>query len=297
MRQYIETRCASALHKTPQGKGGPFGYDLNPYRGCEHRCQYCFAQYSHAYLEDGDYFGHIYVKMNIAERLDRELAARTWDGSPVNLGGVTDSYQPCEARYALMPEIWRVLIKHKAPCIISTKSALILRDFDLIERLSSITYVNVACTIITLDKTVGSRLEPCAAAPDARLAVLRAFSKTRASTGLHMMPIIPYITDGAENIEALHCAAKEAGVDYVLPGMLNLKGKTRETFFACVARNFPEQYKDIWSAYKGGRLRKERRELAYGRVRAAQEKYGVNANYMAPALRRLNGREEQLTFL
>ena len=301
MPSYIETRCASALHKTPEGRGGPYGCDLNPYRGCAHRCQYCFAQYSHAYLEDGDYFGHIYVKTNIAERLDRELSSRAWDGRPISLGGVTDSYQPCEARYSLMPEVWRVLIKHKAPCVISTKSALILRDLELIERLASLTYVNVACTITTLDESVRQKLEPHAAPSGARLAVLSAFAKSPASTGLHMMPIVPYLTDGEENINALYCAAKEAGVDYLLPGMLNLKGKTRDTFFTCIDRDFPACYRDIWAAYQNGRLDKAVRERAYARVRAAQTQYGISADFMAPSRRFFNNnhneRAEQLTFL
>lgn len=112
-----------------------------------------------------------------------------------------------------------------------------------------------------------------------------------------MMPIVPYLTDGEENIDALHHAAKDAKLDYLLPGMLNLKGKTRETFFACVARDFPAQYKNIWEAYKNGRLYKGRRELVYSRVRAAQEKYGIHADYMAPALRRMEKEGEQLSFL
>ncbi len=302
MPSCIETRCASALHKTPQGRGGPYGCDLNPYRGCAHRCQYCFAQYSHAYLEDGDYFGHIYVKTNIAERLDRELSSKAWDGRPINLGGVTDSYQPCEARYSLMPEVWRVLIKHKAPCVISTKSALILRDFELIERLASFTYVNVACTITTLDEAVRQKLEPHAAPSAARLDVLSAFAKSPASTGLHMMPIVPYLTDGEENINALHGAAKGAGVDYLLPGMLNLKGKTRDTFFTCIDRDFPAFYRDIWAAYQHGRLDKAVRERAYARVRAAQAQHGIGADFMAPSRRFFNNnhhkeRAEQMTFL
>lgn len=295
MGRYIEKRCVTALHKPPKGKGSPFAYDLNPYRGCEHRCQYCFAQYSHAYLEDGDYFGDIYVKTNIAERLDRELSGGGWDGTPLNLGGVTDCYQPCEARYRLMPQVWQVLLKHKAPCIISTKSSLILRDFELIERLASLVYVNVACTITTLDGAVARKLEVGAADPADRLEVLRAFAKTKASTGLHMMPIVPYITDGEETIRALHQAGKEAGVDYVLPGMLNLRGKTKETFLACVVREFPAQYRPIWEAYRTGHLDKEIGARAHARVRAAQRAFGIGAAYMAPYFRRQEERAEQLS--
>ena len=277
---YIVTRCANALHRIPAGNGRPFVYDLNPYRGCEHRCQYCFAQYSHGYLEDEDYFEHIYVKENIAERLDRELFRRSWNGGPVNLGGITDSYQPCEARFQLMPDIWRVLIKHRTPCIISTKSSLILRDYDLVERLAAMTFVNVACTVTTLDADIAGRIEPRAARPANRLEVLQAFARTKATIGLHMMPIIPHLTGGKENIERLHQAAKEAGADYVLPGLLNLRGKTRDVFFACVAREFPDRYKAVFAACKTGWVDQDYQKAVFAKIRQAQAAHQINGDYM-----------------
>lgn len=139
----------------------PYHWDLNVYRGCSHDCKYCFARYSHKYLpEKGDFSEAIFVKTNIAEALERQLRSPKWDKGVINLGGVTDNYQVAEAMEKQMPEILRLMIKYNNPIIISTKSDLILRDFDLIDQLSRKTYVNIASTITTANETlqkVGAR--------------------------------------------------------------------------------------------------------------------------------------------
>ena len=140
MVNYIEIESKTALNKLNRKR--PYGWDLNIYRGCEHNCRYCFAMYSHDYLGNNNYFEDIYIKKNIVELLEIELSKKSWKREVINIGGVTDSYQPLEERYKLMPEILKLLIKYKTPCIISTKSDLILRDYDLIDKLSKITYVN-----------------------------------------------------------------------------------------------------------------------------------------------------------
>ena len=128
MAEYKEIICATACNKLKRKM--PYGWDLNIYRGCEHGCRYCYAMYSHDYMANGEeeYFNDIYLKTNIAEKLEEQLAGRLWKREVVNIGGVTDSYQPIEEKYRLMPEILRLLIKYRTPCIISTKSDLILRD-------------------------------------------------------------------------------------------------------------------------------------------------------------------------
>ena len=139
----------------------PYNWDLNIYRGCLHQCEYCFAQYTHKYLDSDDYFGHIYVKTNIAEVLEQTLKKKSWKHERINVGGVCDSYQkPVESKYKLMRKVLKVLIKYRNSAMISTKSALILRDFDLIEKLSYLTPVNIAATIITLDEDIRKKIEP-----------------------------------------------------------------------------------------------------------------------------------------
>ena len=187
-----EITCSTALNKLKRKI--PYGWDLNIYRGCGHRCKYCYAIYSHEYLGEKD-FSKVFVKTNIVKQLDKELGKPTWKREIINIGGVTDSYQSEETDFKIMPEILKTLIKHKTPAIISTKSDLILRDYDLIAELAKITYVNVASTITTMDEDVRKEIEPNSSKSSDRFNMLKEFRKTNASIGLHTMPIIPYLTD------------------------------------------------------------------------------------------------------
>ncbi len=255
MVNYKEISCNIACNKLK--KRMPYSWDLNIYRGCEHGCKYCYAMYSHNYLGSDKYFDDIYVKTNIVEKLEEQLSSPSWKRDIVNIGGVTDSYQKIEEHYKLMPEILKLMIKYKTPCIISTKSDLILRDYDLIDELSNITYVNVAATITCMDEKIRRKIEPNGAKSVIRFNVLKEFSKTNASTGLHIMPIIPYITDNYENIDELYQNAKNSEVDYVLPGTLYLRGKTRGEFFDFIKKELHDFYKPLTALYKTGYARKE----------------------------------------
>lgn len=268
----------------------PYGWDLNIYRGCEHSCRYCYALYSHQYISakgaDG-FFSEIHFKTNIVELLEKELRARSWKREVINIGGVTDSYQPAEAVCRLMPEILKLLIKYKTPAIISTKSDLILRDYDLIDQLSRITYINVAATVITMDEAVRRIIEPNAAPPEARLGMLKEFKKTNASIGFHLMPIIPYITDGEDNIKELLISALQCGADYVLPGVLYLRGKTRSYFFDVLEHEFPQlpaRYRLLYT--KGGADKGYKTEL-YRMINRLRDTYNVPTSYMKPMRERL----------
>ena len=145
-----EISAKSALHYHEQTFAT--NWDVNVYRGCGHGCVYCFARYSHRYLGDADFFHDIYVKTNIAENLDREFSRRNWTREPVNVGGVTDAYQPAEEKYCLMPDVIRVFIKHRNPLVIVTKSVLPLRDIALIGELAKLAEVAVLVSVSTLDE-------------------------------------------------------------------------------------------------------------------------------------------------
>lgn len=278
----------------------PFQWDLNIYRGCEHGCNYCYALYSHSYLEKEEkssseekegsgFFRKIYVKTNIAEALEEQLGARSWKKELINIGGVCDSYQPAEAKYGLMREVLAVMIKHKNPVTISTKSDLILRDYDLLEELAELTQVNIAVTVTTMDEKLSSLLEPLASPPEKRFSVLRAFKDTAATTGLHMMPILPFLTDSPENLEQILSHAAECKVDYALPSLLYLRGETRTHFFNFLYFNFPElldPYRKLYA--KGGADRVYKAEL-YGVLRNLMEKYHLSADYMKPVEVKLSG--------
>lgn len=277
MAVYKEITCASACNKLKRKI--PYGWDLNIYRGCEHECRYCYAMYSNQYLGSGDYFEEIYVKTNIAEQLEKELSSPNWKREVVNIGGVTDSYQPAELIYQQMPEILKLLIRYKTPCIISTKSDLILRDYDLIAELAEITYVNVAATITCMDEGTRKKIEPNGAESIKRFQMLKEFSKTNASTGLHFMPIIPYLTDSRQNVDALYQMAKESQVGYVLPGTLYLRGKTRNVFFDFISKEFPDLYEPLQALYQTGGAPKTYKNQLYQMVNELKEKYGLSSSY------------------
>lgn len=281
----IKLEAKSALTKLKRKV--PYGWDLNIYRGCRHGCQYCYAMYSHQYLGNSDFFDDIYVKENVVDQLERELASDTWKREVINIGGVTDSYQPAEAHYQLMPQILKLLIKYRTPAIISTKSSLILRDYDLIEELSRITYVNVAATITTMDESIRKKIEPGGASSLERFRVLRDFRKTNASTGLHVMPIIPYITDKEENFDTMFALGAECGVHYVLPGTLYLRGTTRTHFMDFIAKEFKEVEPELKSLYKTGGAGNEYKTALYEMVNRLRDKYGLSSSYTKPMKEKL----------
>lgn len=277
MTNYNEMTCETACNKLKRKI--PFAWDLNIYRGCEHGCRYCYAMYSHQYLGSEEFYKDIYIKTNIIEKLEELLAGRSWKREVVNIGGVTDSYQPAEAVYKLMPDILRLMIKYKTPCIISTKSDLVLRDYDLIDELSRITYVNVAGTITTMEEDVRSRIEPGGVSSERRFHMLKEFSNTNASTGLHFMPIIPYLTDGQENVEWLYAKAEDAKVGYVLPGVLYLRGKTRQAFFDFIEKDYPHLYEPLKNLYKTGSAGKEYKDTLYQMVNRIKAEHHLSGGY------------------
>ena len=290
-----EIECAAAMNHI-SSRFLPYSWDLNPYRGCAHGCRYCFALYSHSYMGDGggDFYSDLYVKTNIAERLEYELSRRSWAGEPVNIGGVTDSYQPAEQHYKLMPEILRLMIKYRNPCIISTKSDLILRDYDLIVRLSEVAAVNLAATITCMDERVRTRLEPGGVPSARRFEVLRAFSETRACTGVHLMPIIPFLTDSRANLSAICAGAHTAKVSYLLPGLLNLRGKTRSVFMDFLRRDFPQCEAPLRRLYQSKPARKAHRSALMRWLRSEAAAHEVSLDHITP-YRRLLQTDEHLS--
>jgi len=286
MSFYIkEIKVKNALNKLKRKI--PYGWDLNIYRGCTHRCQYCYSRYSHQYLGSNDFYHDLFVKTNIVEVLERELQSPNWQGEIINLGGVTDSYQPLENRYQLIPQILKLLIKYKNPIIISTKSDLILRDFHLIDKLSRLTYVNIATSIITTDENLVKKIEPGAAGVKKRFQILKEFRNSNASRGLHVMPIIPFLTDREENFASLFSQAEEVSVDYVLCGTLYLRGLTRPYFLSFLNKEFPELLDKFNLLYKRGGAGKEYKQMLYQMVNRLRAKYHLSNSYMKPIREKL----------
>lgn len=273
--QYQRIQAKSALNKL-NSRYLPYNYDLNIYRGCSHHCQYCYALYSHRYLENQEFFDQIYIKENILEALERDLNKKSWHRQAINLGGVTDSYQSIEATEKLMPSILKLLIKYQNPVIISTKSDLILRDFDLFLELAKVADVRLACSITTFDETIRRKIEPCSPTALARLEALKKFKAAnleRLKVGVLMMPILPLLTDSQENLRDVFNKVSSIGIDYILPGLLNLRGQTREHFLNFIKTEFPEKHSAYLDLYRTAFAKKEYRENFYQKINQLRQEY------------------------
>jgi DNA repair photolyase len=291
MKKNKEIICKSACTKTKHSM--PYKWDLNIYRGCEHRCKYCYALYSHKYLKSNyrktikpneanskNFFNNIYIKTNIAEELDKQLSKSSWKNEMIAIGTVTDSYQPIEKEYGLMREVLDVLIKHKNPAIISTKSDIILRDLDLIEELSELNFINIATSITSLDLKIQKAIEPNTVSSKKRLDVLKKVrNQTKASTGVHFMPIIPYISDNYKHIDAIFKNAEKRNIHTLIFGSLNLYGETKKFFLKFIKKDFPETYSEIYSIYKTGRVDKNYSKELFTKINKIKTNYNISTNY------------------
>jgi DNA repair photolyase len=175
-----------------------FDQSINPYRGCEHGCIYCYARPSHSYLNLSpglDFETKLFAKTNAAAALRTELAKPSYKPSPINLGANTDPYQPIERRYTITRQILEVLLEHRHPCTIVTKNALIERDIDLLAQLAKDNLVYAFVSVTSLDNKLASKLEPRASAPHRRLAAIKTLHDAGIPVGVLVAPIIPMLTD------------------------------------------------------------------------------------------------------
>ncbi len=229
-------------------------YTLNPYNGCEFACTYCDSR-SHKYHLHSEFDQIIYAKTNVGTMLDNRLSrARTLLPDVVGVGGTCDAYQPAEDEFGNTRIVLEVLLKHQYPAFISTKSPLILRDIDLLSQMANDTCCTVGVTITTLNTELAGFLEPNAPDPLIRMDVIRAIKQNapRIQTGIHLIPIIPFLGDSRENLESIVRSAKESGADFVLftPGM-TMRDRQANWFFSKLQRQFPELISQYEKLYEG----------------------------------------------
>jgi DNA repair photolyase len=217
-----------------------FDRSINPYRGCEHGCVYCFARPTHAWLglSPGlDFESRLFYKPDAPELLKQELAARGYRAAPVAVGINTDGWQPAERKLHLSRRILEVLVETRHPFSIVTKSALIERDVDLLKNAAAHNLVSVAVSVTTLDRHLARRMEPRATAPQRRVEIIRNLSDAGIPVGVLVAPVIPVLTDPEmEKILAAARAAGAASAGYVL---LRLPHELREMFEAWLAAHVP----------------------------------------------------------
>jgi len=225
-----------------------FDRSINPYRGCEHGCIYCFARPTHAYLglSPGlDFESKLFMKPDAPELLERELSAAKYSPRTIAIGTNTDPYQPIEKKYEIMRGILRVLDRANHPVGIVTKSALVLRDIDILERMAKRNLVKVALSVTTLDPALARTMEPRASTPQRRLNALRELSSAGIPTSVMVAPVIPAINDN--EIERILDASKAAGCTGAGYVLLRLPLEVRDLFKEWLMANFPDRYKHVLS--------------------------------------------------
>lgn len=236
----------------------PFDRSVNPYRGCEHGCVYCFARPTHAYLGYSpglDFESRILVKPDAATLLREELGKRQYRCAPLALGTNTDPYQPLERRQRTMRDILEVLRETRHPVGIVTKSALIERDIDILAEMAGQGLASVCLSITTLDRRLARTLEPRAAAPERRLETLTRLSEAGVPVGVMVAPLIPVLTD--YELEAIVSAAKRAGAisaEYIL---LRLPLEVADLFEEWLREHYPLKAEHVMNRVRdsrGGRV-------------------------------------------
>ena len=224
-----------------------FDRSINPYRGCEHGCVYCFARPTHAYLglSPGlDFESKLFMKPNAPELLERELSAPGYVPRTIAIGTNTDPYQPIERRHQIMRRILEVLERAGHPVGIVTKSALVLRDLDILARMAERNLVKVAISVTTLDAKLARTMEPRASTPPRRLETLRQLVKVGVPTSTLVAPVIPAVNDA--EIERILEAVAATGVRHAGYVLLRLPLEVRDLFREWLMANFPDRYRHVF---------------------------------------------------
>ena len=270
-----------------------FDRSINPYRGCEHGCVYCYARPSHAYLELSpglDFETKLFAKTNAAELLREHLARPGYAPAPIALGANTDCYQPIERKYRITRQILEVLAECEHPVTIVTKSALIERDLDLLKNLSSKNLVKVFVSIGTLDRELARKLEPRAASPQRRLDVLRSLSKNSIPCGVMVAALVPALND--KTMEQVLEEAAKAGAAEAAYVVMRLPNELKEIFKEWLAEHYPGRAAHVMSIIhqvRGGKDNDPRfgtrmsgtgnfAELIEKRFELACRRYGLNGH-------------------
>jgi DNA repair photolyase len=252
---FHEVAARSLLNRVPGGSSMPFGWTVNPYRGCSHACTYCFARGTHAYLEldtGRDFDSQVVVKVNAAEVLARETSRPGWAREHVAMGTNTDPYQRAEGRYALMPGIIAALHRSRTPFSILTKGTVLRRDLDLVAAAARDVPVGIGVSLALLDPELHATLEPGTPSPRARLALVRSVREAGLPCGVFVAPVLPHLTDSVAQLDALLGEVAAAGATGVTMVALHLRPGTRAWFLAWLGRTRPDLVERYEQLYAGG---------------------------------------------
>jgi DNA repair photolyase len=294
--EYFTLPVKSLLNRCT-GTRMPFTWTINPYRGCEFACKYCYARYTHEFMEmrDGTEFEQkIYAKQHAADLLRQELR-KVKPGEDIALGTATDPYQPIEKKLEITRAILQEIARHSGLEVgIVTKSAMVARDIDVLREVGERNRISVSFTVTTVDVELARILEPRAPRPDLRLECLRKLRDAGIRAGVICAPVLPGITDAPRQLEAVVKAAAAAGASHIYANPLFLKPCSAAVFLPFLKEHFPElvpeydkRFKD--KAFLPAAYRKRISEL-FGKLRAKYEIVRESRWEEKPALRK----EEQL---
>ncbi len=272
--RFYEVRARSVLNRVPASSRMPFGWTINPYRGCSHACVFCFARPTHRYLgfdAGRDFEREIVVKVNAPEVLRIELARRSWKREHIALGTNTDPYQWVEGRYRLMVGIWEALRDAANPCSVLTKSPLLLRDLPLMLEVARRTTITASLSIPTLDERAWRATEPHTPNPRARLEAVAELNRAGIPTGVLVAPLMPGINDAPAQLEPLLQGAVDAGATHIGGVALHLRGEVKDVFMEWLGAERPdlvESYGQLYHnrAYAPAHERKRLSGLVQGRL-------------------------------
>jgi DNA repair photolyase len=253
--RFYEVRAKSILNRVPDASMMPFRWTVNPYRGCTHSCEFCFARPTHKYLDFNagrDFEREIVVKVNAPEALRAELARPSWQGEHVALGTNTDPYQWVEGRYKLMRGIWAAFRDAGNACSILTKSPLLLRDLDLMRQINERAEFSAALSVPTLDEKAWRATEPHTPHPRARLEAVAELKRAGIRTGILVAPLMPGINDAPEQVQPILELASEAGADYVSGIALHLRGDVKGLWFEWLKEHRPDLLERYRRLYRRG---------------------------------------------
>ncbi len=279
--QYFEIPARSILNRTKPNM--PFQWTINPYRGCEFGCKYCYARYTHEFMEMDarDFEDKIYAKSAAAHLLRQELG-RIGRKEHIAIGTATDPYQPAERRYRRTRAILEVFARERGRYLgITTKSDLVLRDIDVLKEIARGNVLGVNLTITTLDEKLARLLEPRAPRPELRLEAVRRLRAAGICVAVFPNPIMPGLTDSERQLDRLARAARDAGAMSFGGGPLFLMPSAQKVFLPFLEKEFPHlapRYREMF--VKSGYLGREYKDALQRRVRRIRERYGLASGFI-----------------
>ena len=283
--EFFALEARSTLNRESSGRM-PFAWTINPYRGCEFGCKYCYARYTHEFMEmrDGrDFERKIYAKVNAPELLRKELSAAKDKRLPIALGTATDPYQPAEKQFQITRRLLEVFSEFEGLSFsITTKGTLILRDLDLLRLIAQRHYFSVHMTVTTTDERLARLLEPKAPPPAKRLEAVSELTAAGIRAGVNAMPILPGLNDDPTALEALAREAARAGAKFLHGNLLFLMPSAMKQFMPFLEKEFPrlvKRYRRLYarSAYLNGEYKEEISKL----MSDLRHRYGLDGRNAA----------------